>query len=127
MATIRVDQSIWAHPKTLMLSEELGVSPAIAAVHMIRLWHWALDYADNGHLCSMTPRVVSLAAGWQWGERQFILGAERAGFINVEDGHHLLHDFCLYNPPAWGRGRGWGSESGIRPSLVPMSSSEGDA
>lgn len=97
MAWIELHQTIWSHRKTLMLADALDIQPLYAAAHMIHLWTWALDNAQDGDLTGLPPRVIAAGAGWAGDAAAFIDGAVAAGYIDrVGAGGMELHDWEDY-------------------------------
>lgn len=96
MAWIELHQSVWTHRKTLMLGHALGLPPAYAAAHMMQLWCWALDNAQDGDLSGLPAPVIAAGAGWTGDPDQFVEAAVSVGFLD-RDGETLrIHDWEDY-------------------------------
>lgn len=96
MAWIELHQSVWTHRKTLMLGHALGLPPAYAAAHMMQLWCWALDNAQDGDLTGLPAAVVAAGAGWTGDPDQFVEAAVSAGYLDREGEFLLIHDWHDY-------------------------------
>lgn len=97
MAWIELHQTLWSHKKTLLLAAYLQIENIYAAVHMIHLWTWSLDNAQNGDLTDLPPVVIAGGAGWKGNPEEFVNAAIAAGFIDQdEDGSLQIHDWMDY-------------------------------
>jgi len=79
-----------------MLAALLDIDEMYAAAHMIRLWTWALDNAQDGDLSGLPPKVISFGAGWKGDPDAFVHAAIQAGWIDQEGDRLVLHDWYDY-------------------------------
>lgn len=96
MAWIELHQSVWTHRKTLMLGHALGLPPAYAAAHMMQLWCWALDNAQDGDLTGLPPAVVAAGAGWAGDPDLFVEAAVTVGYLDRDGDSLRIHDWHDY-------------------------------
>lgn len=96
LAWIELHQSVWSHRKTLLLADALEIDPIYAAAHMIHLWTWALDNAQDGDLSGLPPRVIAAGAGWPGDPERFVAAVVAAGFLDQVGDSLLLHDWHDY-------------------------------
>lgn len=93
MAWIESHQTLANHPKTLKLARVLNVPRVTAVGHLHFLWWWALDYAQSGDLSGFEAMDIAVAADWQGEPEAFVVGLQRAGFLD-DDGQ--IHDWDEY-------------------------------
>lgn len=99
MAWLELHQGIWMHRKTLHLATLLAVDPEIAALRMIRLWHWAMNAATpDGDLGEISPAVLAFAANYRGNPSVFHNSLVAAGWLerSPDDSGWRLHDFIHY-------------------------------
>lgn len=96
MAWIELHQSVWSHRKTLLLADALEIDPIYAAAHMIHLWTWALDNAQDGDLSGLPPRVIAAGAGWPGDPERFVAAVVAAGFLDRDAESLVIHDWYDY-------------------------------
>src|SRR5260221_11352973 len=98
MAYIESHQTLGRHPKTRKLTRLLGVNVPQAVGHLHLLWHWALDYAEDGSLARYESPDIAEAVMWEGEPRKFIDAMISAGFLDVdEDGNLHIHDWLDYS------------------------------
>lgn len=103
MAYVEAHASLREHPKTKKLARLLGISRASAIGHLLCLWWWCQEYADNGDLSAYEPDDIAEAADWS-GEPSELIDAlltcgtkDRAGFLaRNDDGALLINDWHEY-------------------------------
>lgn len=102
MAWIESHQSLGTHPKTRRAARLLGVSVPTLIGHLHLLWHWALDYAQDGDVSIYDPVDISEAALWD-GDPALFLSAlldcgpgDSAGFFDRVDDRLVIHDWWEY-------------------------------
>jgi len=96
MAWIELHQSLWTHKKTFKLAELLGINETYAAAHMIRLWTWALDNAQDGNLSDLSSSIIAKGSGWFDDPEQFVNAAIKAGWIDQDGDRLYIHDWHDY-------------------------------
>ena len=97
MAWIEVHQALVRHRKLYPLAEELRIDRMQALGHLIALWLWAIDNAEDGDLTEFSPAALSEAACWRKKPREFVAALELTGWIDVSDGGSShLHDWSDY-------------------------------
>lgn len=96
MAWIEVHQALRDHRKTWALAAELDMPEAHVSGHVIYLWLWALDNAQEGQL-PKSSRLIERAAGWEGEAGALAHALVSVGFVDEdEDGVLWLHDWELY-------------------------------
>lgn len=93
MAWIESHQSLGSHPKLLRLASLLGIRPAQAIGHLMYLWWWALDYADDGDITKYSDDEISLAAHWEGPGHDFSSAMRKCGWVEMPG---VLHDWLDY-------------------------------
>ncbi|MDB5046970.1 MAG: hypothetical protein JWO30_41 [Fibrobacteres bacterium] len=92
MAWIEIHQNLPAHPKLIRLAAVLKEPPEQALGRLVKLWLWALDYADNGDLSRFGAVEISAACAWSK-DSEILLKA-------LQDTHWLdgmaIHDWMDY-------------------------------
>lgn len=94
MAYVEAHASLRDHPKTKKLARLLGISRAQAIGHMLCLWWWAQEYADDGNLSAYELADIAEAADWDGNATVFVDALlscgtkDRAGFLvnHAEEG-----------------------------------------
>lgn len=102
MPYIEAHQELRDHPKIKRAGRVLGVSKAQMVGHLICLWWWCLDYAEDGNLSDFNNADVAEAAEWEGDPDTFVSAllncgpADRAGFL-VDNGDGLeINDWAEY-------------------------------
>lgn len=102
MAWIESHDNLSRHPKTRRAARMLGVSIPTMMGHLHLLWHWCLEYADDGDLSPYDADDIADAVMWE-GEPDTLIDAllncgpgDKAGFL--EEGQHglIVHDWMDY-------------------------------
>ena len=103
MAWIESHQTLDRHPTLLQATVLLGVSKPALIGHLHLLWHWALDFAQDGDLTCYSMEQIAMAAEWPGDPRAFVEAliecgpGGRAGFLDNPDHERLLlHDWYEY-------------------------------
>lgn len=97
-AWIPVYQSLRDHRKLLRLAAELAVPPVTARGHLVTLWLWAVDNADqDGSLGNIAPASLAVAADWQRPAQRFTDALVSSGFAERDANDAItLHDWPDY-------------------------------
>lgn len=95
MAWIEIHQALFTHRKTLKVAELLGLPDVYAAAHLIALWSWALDNAQDAVLPE-SSRIVARAAQWPGNPDEFVQALIDSEFVDVLDGRLIIHDWDSY-------------------------------
>lgn len=91
---VPVYQSFPTHRKTLRAAALLKTRVETVMGHMLRLWLWALTNADvSGLVQGGTAEELALAANWDGSPEEFRAALELAGFIQVNPGGFVIHDW----------------------------------
>ena len=105
MLYIQVETELIHHPKLKKLARLLNLPKVHAAGHLIALWTWAAQYAEDGDLTRYLDEPQTLADAAEWpGDPQAFLDAligsgygAKPGFIEVSpNGDATLHDWHEY-------------------------------
>lgn len=86
-----------AHPKLARLAATLGIDPLMAIGHLVCLWTWALEYAEDGNLGKYTDAEIAQAAKWPDEPGALVDALVGAKFLDWdEDGHAAIHQWDQY-------------------------------
>lgn len=103
MAYVEAHASLRDHPKTKKLARLLGISRAQAIGHMLCLWWWAQEYADDGDLSAYELDDIAEAADWDGDAETFVDALltcgmkNRSGFlVKHADGTLEINDWMEY-------------------------------
>src|SRR5690606_18080719 len=96
MAWIESHQEIGRHPKTKKFARRLGVSIPTAVGHLHLLWHWAMDFAEDGTLDNFESWELADAAMWEGDADEFVDALISVQFIDRTDTGSELHDWDDY-------------------------------
>jgi hypothetical protein len=97
MAWLKLHAELPRHPKTTRLARTLGVSRAEAVGHLIMLWTWAFEFADDGDLSGFYAEDIAEAAGIDNGQGpSFFKALKDCGWVDAD---HHLHDWMDYAGP----------------------------
>ncbi len=96
MAWIEVHQSLVDHRKVVNASAALGrgTSPVLLVGHLVTLWSWALDNAEDGG--PLTASEVAHGARWTRDAQAFTDALVSARLLDHIDGAYWLHDWADY-------------------------------
>jgi len=101
MAWLEAHQELRDHPKIKRAARLLGINRPQMIGHMLCLWWWCLDYAQDGDLTDFDNADIADAADWQGEPDDFIDAllhcgpADRAGFL-VNDNGLKVNDWEEY-------------------------------
>jgi hypothetical protein len=103
MAYIESHQELGRHPKTEQVAELLSISVPAVMGHLHLLWHWALDFAQDGDISEFSHKVIAKKAMWD-GDPDALVDAllncgtsKTKGFLErTTDGRLLIHDWYDY-------------------------------
>lgn len=101
MAWLEAHQDLRDHPKTKRAARALGISRPQMIGHLLCLWWWCLDYAEDGILTDFDNADIADAAEWEGEPDDFIHAllhcgpADRAGFLTNGDGLRI-NDWSQY-------------------------------
>jgi hypothetical protein len=95
MAWIEVHQSLRDHRKTIDLAERLGVSEACAVGHLLFIWLWALDNANDG-LLTTSPQVIAKIAAFCGDANAFQSALIESGYVDQVGDSLVIHDWDDY-------------------------------
>lgn len=97
MAWIESHQEISRHPKTKRLARNLGISIPTAVGHLHLLWHWCLDYAQDGDLSRHAVEDIADAVMWDDDAQTLVNELILAGFLDTDYGQELkVHNWEKY-------------------------------
>lgn len=101
MAWLEAHQDLRDHPKTKRAARALGISRPQMIGHLLCMWWWCLDYAENGDLGDFDAADIADAAEWEGDPEHFVTAlidcgpADRAGFL-VNDNGLRVNDWSQY-------------------------------
>lgn len=93
-ADIRVSVSFRGHRKRKKLQRKLG---AEAVLCLIDLWIVAAMNKPDGVLSGMDAEDIAIDAGWDGDPQTFVDVLVDVGFVDIEDGCYVLHDWDDHN------------------------------
>lgn len=96
MAWIESHQELGRHPKTRRAARLLKTSVPGIIGHLHLLWHWCLDYAQDGDLTRIDPMDIADALMWDGEPDTLIDGLAQAGFLDRDGKTLTVHDWYLY-------------------------------
>lgn len=97
MAWIKSHQEIGRHPKTKRLARALDISIPAAVGHLHLLWHWCLDYAQDGDLSSHDAEEIADAMMWEGEPGVLIQALAEAQWIDTDFNAWMeVHDWKDY-------------------------------
>jgi hypothetical protein len=103
MAYVEAHATLHNHPKTKKLARTLSITTPTAIGHLLCLWWWCQDYAQDGNLSDMTTSEIAEAADWPGDPDAFVnalleCGKEsKPGYLEIAaDGALLVHDWQEY-------------------------------
>lgn len=96
MAWIESHTTLGRHPKTRRLCRELGISLPQAVGHLHLLWHWVLEFAEDGNLAGFDAGDLADGACWEGDAGEFVAALVRCGFLEDEGGALAVHDWRDY-------------------------------
>lgn len=95
MAWIETHQSVMTHRKTLKAATVLKLAPVHVVGHLVSLWLWALDNAQDGHV-GESERIIAKAAHFEGSPKTFVKALEGAGYLSPNGHGWTLHDWDDY-------------------------------
>jgi len=101
MAWLEAHQDLRDHPKTKRAARALGISRPQMIGHLLCMWWWCLDYAEDGDLGDFDAADIADAAEWEGDPEHFVTAlidcgpADRAGFL-VNDNGLRVNDWSQY-------------------------------
>lgn len=97
MAWVESHQEIGSHPKTKRAARLAGVSIPTMVGHLHLIWHYALDFAQEGDVTHLEPWQIEDAAMWEGDEGRLHSALVDSGYIDSsDDGVRSLHDWHDY-------------------------------
>lgn len=100
MAYVEAHAALRQHPKTKKAARLLDVPPVTVVGHLLFLWWWCQDYAQDGNLSAWNAEDIAEAAGWTNDPAAFVealLNCGKPGFLELaDDGALLIHDWQQY-------------------------------
>ena len=98
MAWIKTYQSLPTHKKLKKLKRLLKIKTPAAVGHVVMLWLWAIDNAQDGCLAGLDDEDIAEAAEWQGDPEKFVEALVGAGFVDwdVNGDASVLHDWDEY-------------------------------
>lgn len=99
MAWLEIHQNLTRHPKTRRLAIILGMERPHVVGHLIALWGWALEYAEEGDLSKFHPFEIADAGDWPTSDAErFIAALVEAKWIDKDlAGGLTIHDWEQYS------------------------------
>lgn len=103
MAYVEAHATLRNHPKTKKTARTLAIATPTVIGHLLCLWWWCQDYAQDGNLSNLSADEIAEAADWPNDPDTFVnalLNCGRQGepgFLEIaEDGALLVHDWQEY-------------------------------
>ena len=102
MAWLEAHQELRDHPKTKRAARALGIARPQMIGHMLCLWWWCLDYAQDGDLSDFDNADIADAAEWEGDPETFVSAllncgpSDRPGFLIASDDGLTVNDWQEY-------------------------------
>jgi hypothetical protein len=97
MAWIESHQEIGQHPKTRKAARLAGTTVPTMVGHLHLVWHWAMDFAQEGDISRFEPWQIEDAAMWDGDEGKLYAALIESGYVDaIKDGGVVLHDWHDY-------------------------------
>jgi hypothetical protein len=102
MAWLEAHQELRDHPKIKRAARVLGINRPQMIGHMLCLWWWCLDYAQDGDLSDFDNADIADAAEWEGDPEAFVSAllncgpADRPGFLIASDDGLTINDWQDY-------------------------------
>ena len=94
---IKLYNNIWEHKKTYILAGLLKIQEIYAAAHLIKLWTWAIDNAQDGDLTGIPVNSIAKSAGWTGKSGVFVDALIGAGWLDQSNENIHIHDWEEYS------------------------------
>lgn len=94
---IKLYNNIWEHKKTYILADLLKIQEIYAAAHLIKLWTWAIDNAQDGDLTGIPVNSIAKSAGWTGKSGVFVDALIGAGWLDQSNENIHIHDWEEYS------------------------------
>jgi hypothetical protein len=92
LAWIELHQNLLKHPKLIRLAAQLSVEKQDAFWHLVSVWLWALDYAEDGDLKGFGAAEIAAAAEWKGDSVAFVKALQDCRWLDKM----RLHDWMKY-------------------------------
>lgn len=96
MTWIESHDAVINHPKTRKLARRLEVEIPTAVGLLHCLWHWAVDYAEDGDLSKHDAEDIALGAHWSGQPDDFLKALVDCRWIDRDGEQAVLHDWHEY-------------------------------
>jgi hypothetical protein len=96
MTWIELHQSLRDHRKTIDLADRLDMPEPHVVGHLMYLWLWALDNAEDDGTLTCSDRVIEKASGWVGDAGVFVEALIAVKFLDVSDDGVAIHDWEDY-------------------------------
>lgn len=99
MDWFKYQRTLIDNPKTKKLARLLDMQPVHVVGHLLALWSWAIDYAQDGDITPFCAEEIADAARYDGDAQKFLdalinCGLRSGGFIDrTEDGGLVFHDW----------------------------------
>lgn len=96
VAWLPVDQGLVNHRKVWALERLLELPVPTVVGHLLLVWLWAIDSAEDGCIADGEAWAIEKAAGWPGDPGAFVAALEEAGFLDRLDGCVQIHNWDEY-------------------------------
>lgn len=93
MAWIELHQTLPTNKKLIRIASLLKITEEQAIGHLCKLWLWALDNAQGGHLIDFLNAEIARVSGWTKNPDVFVNALLSAGFLDED---MQIHDWYSY-------------------------------
>lgn len=93
MAWIELHQTLPTNKKTLKFKRLLKIETPQAVGHLVMLWLWALDNAEDGQLSDFSVDDIAEVCKWKKDPKEFFNALVKSGFV---DASGRIHDWDEY-------------------------------
>ena len=89
---VLLDSKFLSHKKLYALARVLSISRDQAAIHLIRLWLWAIENRENGRLDEVSHADLTGIVGCKDG-KEFAVALESERWVDLDGDTMILHDW----------------------------------
>lgn len=89
----QVEYAFFTSPKLLAAAQDLGICEHKLGGHIIRLWSWAMEHAEDGNLSKLSKKDIETVSGWTKKRGKLIENLIKFEFVDENSMGLNLHDW----------------------------------
>lgn len=93
MTWMKLEASLYGHPKVRKLARRLEIEEATAYGHLVLLWIWTVRIAPDGELSSFDFEDIALACQWTGDAEQFVRALVAVRLLDETTDGLIVHDW----------------------------------